>query len=102
MLFAYIGTLAWQVIWLGLLPQPVGPKNFWLLVVACLPLLLPLRGIIRTTHRSMVYGGIVLLIYFTVGVTEIWTNEAHLWPAVVQIILVLIYFFAFRKHMRAG
>ena len=102
MLCAYLGTLAWQVIWLGLLPQPAGPQNFWLLVFACLPLLLPLRGIIRTQHRSMVFGGIVLLIYFTAGVTEIWTNQAHLWPALVQVILVVTYFLAFRKHIQTG
>ena len=100
MLLAYIGTLAWQLIWLGLLPPPTGPQNTWLALLACVPLLLPLHGIIYKKHSSMIYGGIVLLVYFTIGVTEVWTNPAHRWPALVQIMLAIIYIFAFRMRIK--
>jgi len=102
MLLAYFGTLAWQVIWIGLLPPPTGPRNLWLTVFACLPLLIPLAGLVRKRHRSMIWGGVILLIYFTAGVTEAWTNPAHLWPALVQITLVIVYIFAFRERVKAS
>ena len=35
-------TLAWQVIWHGMLPPPLGYRNAWLAGFACLPLLIPL------------------------------------------------------------
>ena len=71
MMLAYVGTLAWQLVWLGLLPPPAGPAKIWLAAMACAPLLLPLYGITQQKHSSMIYGGIVLLVYFTIGVTEI-------------------------------
>ena len=102
MLFAYFGTLAWQVIWIGLLPPPYGPRNLWLTVFACLPLLLPVAGLVRYQHRSMIWGGVLLILYFTAAVTEAWTNPAHQWPALIQIVLVIMYIFAFRKRIMAS
>jgi uncharacterized membrane protein len=101
MLFAYFGTLAWQVIWISLLPPPFGPGNLWLTVFACLPLLLPVAGLVRHQHRSMIWGGVLLILYFTAAVTEAWTNPAHRWPALIQITLVIIYIFAFKNRIRA-
>ena len=102
MQYAYVFMLAWQLVWLGLLPPPIGPRNTWLAIIACLPLLLPLKGVVRNIHHSMVYGGIVLMIYFAVGVMEIWTNPAHRWPGVVQVMVVVIYIAAFRKRVQAN
>ena len=102
MQIAYVFMLAWQLVWLGLLPSPAGPQNTWLAIIACLPLLLPLKGVIQNAYRSMVYGGIVLMIYLAAGVMEIWTNPAHRWPALVQVIVVVIYVAAFRKRARNG
>lgn len=102
MLFTYFGTMAWQIVWLGLLAPPTGPRNLWLAGFACLPLLIPVAGLIRKQHRSMIWGGMLLLLYFTVGITEAWTNQAHRWPALVQIVLAIIYIFAFRERIKAS
>ena len=102
MLFAYFGTLAWQVIWIGLIPPPLGPRNPWLTMLACLPLLLPIAGLIRQQHRSMIWGGVILLLYFTAAVTQLWTNTDHQWPALIQIILVIVYILAFRQRIKTG
>lgn len=102
MLFAYLGTLAWQIIWLGLLPPPGGPRNLWLALFACLPLLIPIAGLLRKQHRSMIWAGVILLLYFTVGVTETWTSPAHRWPAMVQVTLAIVYIFAFRERIKAS
>ena len=102
MLFAYLGTLVWQIIWLAWLPQPTGPQNLWLAGFACLPLLIPMVGILRKQHRSMIWGGVLLILYFTAGVTELWTTPEHRWPALVQITLAVLYLFAFRERIKAA
>jgi len=102
MLFAYFGILAWQLIWIGLLPPPTGPRNLWLTVFALLPLLIPLAGLVRERHRSMIWAGVLLLLYFTAGITEAWTNPAHRWPALIQVTLVIVYFVAFRGRIKAA
>ena len=101
MLITYLGVLAWQPIWHGLLPPPLGARNLWLAVFACLPLLIPLRGLSRKRYRSMIWAGLLLMLYFTIGVMEIWSNPPQRIPALVQVLLAVFYLFAFRKRNRA-
>jgi len=98
MLAAYLGMLAWQVIWHGLLPPPWGSQNLWLSVVACLPLLIPLAGLARKHYRSMIWAGLILMLYFTIGVMEAWSNPPQRLPALIQISLAVFYLLAFKKR----
>ena len=98
----YVGILAWQLVWLGLLPEPFGPQNWWLAIAACVIPLLPLRGILHSRHRSMIYGGIIVIMYFTIAVTEIWTTPGHRWAAALQVLLVITYIMAFRMRIKAA
>jgi uncharacterized membrane protein len=98
MLAAYLATLTWQVIWHGLLPLPLGSRNGWLAVAACVPLLIPLAGMLRLKYRSMIWAGVLLIIYFAIGVMEAWSNPPQRVPALAQVMLVLVYLFAFRKR----
>ncbi len=98
MLAAYLATLIWQVVWHGLLPPPTGARNIWLALVACLPLLIPLFGLVRGNYRSMIWAGLLLMLYFTIGIMEIWSNPPQRFPAMVQVVLAVFYLFAFRKR----
>jgi len=98
MLAAYLAMLAWQPVWHWLLPSPLGAGNAWLGLVACLPLLIPLRGLLRGNYRSMIWAGLLLMLYFTIGVMETWSNPAQRLPALVQVMLALFYLFAFRMR----
>ena len=100
MLAAYFGTLAWQVIWHGLLPQPYGAQNIGLATLAFLPLLIPVRGLARANYRSMIWAGLLLMLYFTIGIMEMWSNPPQRLPALVQVILASFYLFAFEKRNR--
>ena len=86
--------------WFGLLPAPLGPGQPLLAVVACLPLLLPSAGVIRLKHRSLVWGGFLLLLYFIVGVMEAWSNPPQRAVALVQATLPVIYLLALRQYTR--
>jgi uncharacterized membrane protein len=98
MLATYLATLIWQVVWHGLLPPPWGTRNTWLALMACLPLLIPLFGLVCGNYRSMIWAGLLLMLYFTIGMMEIWSNPPQRFPAVVQVVLAVFYLFAFRKR----
>ena len=98
MLAAYFGTLVWQVIWHGLLPVPLGSRNAWLVMIACIPLLIPLPGLARMKYRSMIWAGVLLMLYLAVGIMEAWSNPPQRLPALVQVALAIFYLFAFRKR----
>ena len=100
MLAIYLATLAWQVIWHGLLPAPLGARNAWLTLFACLPLLIPVAGLIRGNYRSMIWAGLLLMLYFTIGIMEAWSNPPQRLPAMVQVVLAVCYLFAFKKRNR--
>lgn len=101
MLAAYLGTLTWQVIWHGLLPPPLGAGNAWLAFFACLPLLIPLAGLLRQRYRSMIWAGLILMFYLTVGIMEAWSNPPQRTSAFVQIALVVFFLFAFSRRNKA-
>lgn len=101
MLAAYAATLIWQLIWHGLLPPPFGTRNIWLALLACLPLFIPLAGLIRGKYRSMIWAGLLLMFYFTIGIMEAWSNPPQRLPALVQIVLPIFYLFAFKMRNRS-
>ncbi|MGA9574405.1 MAG: DUF2069 domain-containing protein [Lysobacterales bacterium] len=98
MLAAYLAMLIWQTVWHRFLPQPLGSGNTWLALVASLPLLIPLAGFVRGNYRSMIWAGLLMMLYFTIGVMEAWSNPPQRLPAMVQIVLPVLYLFAFKRR----
>ena len=85
---AYFGLLILQLVWHALLPAPLGAESWWLALVATVPLLLPLRGILKGSIRSMTWGGYLLVLYLVVGIMEAWSNPPQRLPALLQTALV--------------
>ena len=88
---SYLAIVLLQITWHALLPRPFGSQNWTLALLATVPLLLPLRGILRRNHRSMTWGGYLLVFYLTVGLMESWSNPAQRLPALGQVALILLY-----------
>ncbi len=98
---AYLALLLLTVAWEGwLAPAPLAPAGWWL-TVKTLPLLLPLPGILRARPRSLFWGCLLSLAYFTEGVVVAYSRR-HLpldWDqplpyALAEILLALAYFFS--------
>ena len=85
---AYLALLFLQPVWHALLPTPLGAESWWLALVATVPLLLPLRGILKGSIRSMTWGGYLLVLYLVVGIMEAWSNPPQQLPALLQTALV--------------
>jgi uncharacterized membrane protein len=100
MLATYFATLIWQIVWHALLPHPLGAQNLWLAGGACLPLLIPVIGLYRLNYRSMIWAGLLLMLYFTIGIMEMWVNPPQRIPAFIQVMLTSFYLFAFKKRNR--
>ena len=92
--FCYVAVLVLQPIWLGLMPAPMGKQSWGLALIATLPLLLPLRGILAGNGRSMTWGGYLLVFYFVLGVMEAFTNPEQRAPALLQSGLAVLYIIA--------
>jgi len=90
-ILAYLAVIVLQVLWHGLLPAPAGNRNWTLAILAVIPLLLPMRGILGGRIRSMTWGGYLLVLYFVVGVMEAWSNPPQRLPSLAQVALVLLY-----------
>lgn len=87
----YLAVLILQPVWHGLLPPPHGNHSVWLALIATMPLMLPLRGILAGSIRSMTWGGYLVVLYFVIGVMEAWSNPPQRIPAVLQISFTLLY-----------
>ncbi len=85
---AYLALLILQPVWHALVPTPLGAESWWLALVATLPLLLPLRGVLKGNIRSMTWGGYLLVFYLIVGIMEAWSNPPQRLPALLQTVLV--------------
>ena len=88
---SWLALLATQLAWHVLLPPPHGTRNFWLAVILVVPLLLPLRGILAGSIRSITWGGYLSMLYLVIGVTEAWANTPQRIPALQQVLVVVVY-----------
>ena len=91
---AFLLLLLLQVTWHALLPSPHGNGSWILAVVATVPLLFPIPGILEGRVRSMTWGAYVLVLYFVLGIMESWSNPAQRIMALSQVSLTLLYFAA--------
>lgn len=86
---AHAATLGGILLLLGLLVLWYGvlqPAPIWLALFA-LPLLLPLRGLIRGRAYTHAWTSFLILIYFIHGVVEAWANPGARLLALGEILL---------------
>lgn len=88
---SYLALIALQPLWHALLPEPAGNANWILAVAATLPLLLPLRGVLKASLRSMTWAGYLVMLYLIIGVMEAWANPPQRMAALAQIALVALF-----------
>lgn len=84
----FILCIVWEV-WLA----PITPGGFWLALKA-LPLLLPLRGVVRGNLYTMQWASMFILLWFMEGVMRAWsdTNPVSAALAGVEIALSLLFY----------
>jgi len=87
--------LAWE-----LRLAPIQAGGSWL-VLKCLPLLLPLFGILHGRRYSFQWASMLILLYFTEGVVRAMSESGtSRWLAGFEIALTLIFFGAATAYAR--
>lgn len=80
--------LAWE-----LFIAPVRPGGSYL-ALKVLPLLLPLRGVLRGDVYTLQWSSMLILLYFMEGVTRAWSdpNSTSVLMACAEIVLSLVFY----------
>jgi uncharacterized membrane protein len=85
--------IAWLVAWETFV-APLKPGGS-LLALKVIPLLIPLRGVIKRDVYTMQWSSMLILIYFTEGVVRAWSDTAPASALMAwgEVALVVVYFF---------
>ncbi|GEM_PF-1109984 len=90
----WLALLAIQLVWFGWL-YPSEWFGRWIpLALFALPMLIPARGIWNKNPRAVVLGGTILLIHFSIAVTEAWSNPEVRIIACIQLVLIIWFYLA--------
>ena len=87
---AYLALIALQLIWHALLPVPHGNNSWLLAAAATAPLLLPIKGLLTGSLRSMTWAGYLAMLYLIIGIMEAWANPPQRIAALAQVFLVVV------------
>lgn len=71
-----------------------------LLLLAALPLAIPLRGILHERSRSHLLAAILSLLYILHGGVELWAGESSVWLPLLETLLAVTLFFSATLHIR--
>ena len=82
--------LAWEL-WLA----PLRPGGSWM-ALKVVPLLIPLRGVIKRDVYTLQWSSMMILIYFAEGIVRATSDRVYLSAVLggIEVALVTIYFFA--------
>ncbi|WP_313703375.1 DUF2069 domain-containing protein [Massilia sp.] len=99
-----IASLIWLIGWLvawEIWVAPLHPGGS-LLALKALPLLVPLRGVIKRDLYTLQWSSMVILVYFAEGAVRAWSDEleASRIMAVGEIVLVCVYFACALLYLR--
>ena len=89
-LLAWAALAALQIAWHAWLQPPQRLDTTLVLVVALLPLALPLLAFRRGPRRMLLWAGIVALAYFSHGVMEAWAAPAVRGLALAEALLAAL------------
>jgi len=94
LLFAWL--LAWEIV-----VAPLHPGGS-LLALKALPLLLPLRGVLKRDLYTLQWSSMVILIYLVEGIVRAWSDRAELsrLMALGETLLVCAYFLFALLYLR--
>ena len=96
LLFLICWLVAWEM-WIA----PLKPGGS-LLALKALPLLIPLRGVIKRDIYTLQWSSMVILLYFTEGVVRAWSDTLEISRLMAwgEIFLVFVYFACALLYLR--
>jgi len=95
-----IGLIALGLVW-ELFLAPIRPGGSWL-VLKVIPLLLPLRGVLKGNVYTFQWACMLILLYFMEGVVRAWSDPSSLSAqlAIIEIILSFVFYLSALAYLR--
>jgi uncharacterized membrane protein len=92
--------IGWLVAWETII-APVHAGG-WMLALKALPLLIPLRGVVKRDLYTMQWSSMLILLYFIEGVVRAWADQTELsrWMAFGEAALACLYFACALLYLR--
>lgn len=88
---SYLGLIALVMAWIVFLGDLADRYISLYLVIFVGPLLIPLRGILATRDKPLVWGVLLTLPYAVHGGMEVWAGGDNQWLGVAELLLALGY-----------
>jgi uncharacterized membrane protein len=95
-----VALIAWLVAW-EMWVAPLHPAGS-ILALKALPLLIPLRGVLKRDIYTLQWSSMVILLYFTEGVVRAWSDTVawSRYMALGEVALVCVYFVCALLYLR--
>ncbi|MCO6414319.1 MAG: DUF2069 domain-containing protein [Thiogranum sp.] len=100
-LSGYFGIMALLPLWYGWLAPPEVVSPAVAITLLGLPLFAPLRGLLHARRYTVAWSLFLSLLYFTHGIVEAWSASAARFPAILEILLSLLWLIAGIAFIRA-
>ena len=92
----------WAAVALSLLAWMLAGYSWAICLIAVLPLLAPLRGLIQGRRYTYAWATLFAVPYLTFAITELLVNPAARWVASVSLLLVFAWFCTMILFLRAS
>lgn len=99
-LFGYFGLLIWVIIWHFVLAENEQYSRLFLVLFWVVPLLFPMRGMIKGNPYTHAWANFIVMIYFLHGLTAIYT-ETKWWYAAIELVFASMMFVGCCYYARA-
>jgi uncharacterized membrane protein len=99
-LFGYFGTLTLLTAWYGWLAPSTHFPTALVLMIALLPLLFPLRGLLHGRKYTFAWSCFLALLYFIHGVMEAYSSEVTRHLGLVEVLCTSVWFLAAMAYVR--
>lgn len=89
-LVSYLGLLMWVPVWHIMLAEPLGRSfefEIFLGVMWTVPLLLPLKGILKAQPYTHAWANFIVMFYIIHGLTSVYAVENETLYAMIELIL---------------
>lgn len=93
-LISYFSLLFFMPLWLIVLSPSSGLSPALSLVMFTLPLLFPLRGLVKGNPYTYAWSSFIVMIYFLHSLTTLWVSPKDIIWALIELILATTMFLA--------
>ena len=93
-LTSYFSLLVFIPVWLILLSPSSGLSPMLTLIMFTLPLLFPLRGLVKGNPYTYAWSSFIIMIYFLHSLTTLWVSPKDMLWASIELLLATVMFLA--------